>query len=1395
MGEHTAWLTNDGIVFDVQRPLESNDAVATAASSKALLSDQSRLPASRERDVRDRKLDRLVFSEKFLGAACCLQIEGRAPTAGVYNFFQGNDSAQWRTNVHGFAEVIYHNVWPKIDLRVYGNGPNLEQEFVVQPDGNLSNVQISYLGIDGLTLTTDGSLEVNTAFGKLRETKPRLYQEIAGKHVAVNGRFRLVDAKSYTFATGAHSSEFALVIDPTLLYSTFLGGSATDAAAGIAVDASGNAYIYGTTYSLDFPTTPGAFQTNRNTAVTAFITKLNPAGSGLVYSTYLQDSPFVGGIAVDASGNVYVTGETLGSYYAGTIFPTTANAYSQTCGSYDGFLTVLNPQGTDLVYSTCFGIGFDANYSHVTAITADAHGRASITGSIGYPFTIPTTSNAFQASFPGGGTSAFVIVLDTTASGTSSLLYSSYLGSPSVPFNYRQSDGTAGSGIAVDAFGNLYVTGNAGEGFPVTAGALQTNYAGGGDTFVAKIDPFVSGTSSLIYATYLGGCGSDSATGIAVDASGSAYITGTSQSTCGPFPTTPGAFQTSAPYNAQAGFVAKLNAAGSSLVYSTYVVGPAGRLNSNGIAVDALGNALITGNSQSNSVPVTPDAFQNTFQGGLDAFITELNPTGSALLYSSYLGGGQDDVATAVAVDLAGDAYVAGYTGSPNFPVSSTALQPILNLGGGTQPQDAFVAKFPVGAAQTLSISSLQPTSGGNGGTVTINIQGGGFHNGASVSLIGGATIMGNASAVGSEGRTISVTLDLTGTLVGSYSLVVTNPDGATTSLPNAFTVLSGGGSKIGLSLTGLAVNHGSNTKVVLEANISNKGTVDLPSGFVVMPLGSSFSLTSSSPAGLINLAQSSSAGFTVVTSVPTAPGSSQTITATESSTVLTSCDSPPLGAQACFIPDDCNINQANLKTCIGSALIIEAGCAAVLEACVEGIGEVSPWTFLGCVAAGAACSYSEHVALDHCLTEPSVVVCQSGTPICFSGQLPCVHAVDPNGLVGPSGIGGQRWISGTQALTYVIAFNNEPTAAVPAQQVIVTQPLGPSVNFSNLGLLGITIPNGANDVQTSVPAAAFNPSVGMNEFITNVDLRPTQNLLVNVDALLKPATQTLTWSLTSIDPATGQPPVDPQIGFLPPGAGATVSYLVTPQQGLATGTQIAEQASVVFDGQAPMSTAAWSNTIDNTPPVSHVSALAATSNCPNFRVSWSGSDVGSGLQGFTIYVSDTGAPYTAWLSNTTAASAIYQGVIGYTYSFYSIATDLAGNVEGAKTSAEASTTVTAATSCGAPSLGGQVSDISQSGPTVTLNLQLTNNGFTAAQVVNINQITFRTLSGSGTVTLASPLLPAAEGPLDIGESTTVALTLNVPTTVMRFSVTEGGNLKDDAGNTYNYSIAQTVIP
>jgi hypothetical protein len=1411
IGGQTAWLTTDGVVFDATRPAEGKNVAATPR--RAGLEDLLGLPSMALDHAKPAQtIDRLVFTEDFVRANCCSEIEAKGPRQGVYNYFQSSDPAKWRTNVRGYGEVIYRDVWPGIDLRIYGNGSDLEQEFLVQPGGDLSRVQISYRGIDSIDVAQDGSLEVKTAFGKLRETKPRIYQQISAKQLTVDGEFKLLSKTSYSFEVGSHSLDYALVIDPTLLYSTFLGGSAgnnrygqnNEVAAGIAVDASGNAYVAGSTTSMDFPITPGVFQPSSsllNGMGSAFITKLDPSGSKMIYSTYLGWAvSSVKGLAVDAGGRSYVTGVTWGSYW-GHWFPTTSNAFSPGCGSTDVFMTALNSTGDQLVYSTCLGTSIDSNYTYSGAIAVDSHGRAALAGTAA--MTLPTTPNAYQPTFPGTGRSAYVAVFDTTASGSSSLVYATYLG----PSGRDQQ--AAAQAVTFDTFGKIYVAGWAQDGFPTTAGAFQTLHGGcplGSscqDGFVAKLDPSVSGSQSLIYSTYLGGVGDDLANAIAVDSSGNAYVTGrTAGSYYGSFPITPGAFQTTAGQNGNASFVSKINAAGSGLVYSTFLSDYRSSTGY-GIAVDSLGDAYITGQVNGSTFPVTPDAFQSTYikQGNstdyASAFLAVLHPTGSALLYSSYLGGSQDDVATGIAIDQANDVYLAGHTSSADFPVTGFSVQPVMHGTG-----DAFVTKFPLGASQTLSVSSLTPTSGGNSGTVSLQIFGTGFHAGAAAKLICSQSIVGVNVTVGPGGRFLNTTFDLKTAPAGKCDLVVTNPDSTSATLSQAFTIQQGGQANIHISLTGVEARRVSHNVLLGPAatlevtTITNTGNVDSTGGYISLPLSPPFTLTSASRPGLADGSQGAADDFPFWPSGPIPAGGSQAVTATTATTVATSCGTPPLGAQACFIPDDCYVDRAKLKTCMGVALVIEAGCEAVSEACLEGVGEVSPWTFLGCLTATGACSYLNHVAIHHCLNEPGVEVCHSGAPICFSDQLPCVMPGDPNNLAGPPGVGGQRWMTGAQALSYVVSYDNEPSATAPAQQVIVTQPLGPNVNLSSLSLLGITLPNSATSVQVPIPPNSFNPAAGVDEFTTNADLRPTQSLLVSVNAKLNRITRMLTLTFTSIDPSTGLPPFNPLVGFLPAGAGANFSFSVTPSSGLPTGAQVSEQATVVFDGQAPMSTAVWTNMIDNNAPSSRVAALAAAQSTSCFKPQWSGTDTGAGIKDFTILVSDNGGPFTSWLSNTTSSSAVYNGQAGHVYSFYSQAQDQVGNIEAAKSVADAITTVGATASCnGQPSLSGAVASKSAMGTTMTVALQLTNTGAGNAQTLKVNQITFRTLSGTGAVTLAGPTLPITVGSLAAGGSTPVTLTLNVPSTIKQFSITETGTLQDVAAKTYSFSIAQVIIP
>ena len=333
------------------------------------------------------------------------------------------------------------------------------------------------------------------------------------------------------------------------------------------------------------------------------------------------------------------------------------------------------------------------------------------------------------------------------------------------------------------------------------------------------------------------------------------------------------------------------------------------------------------------------------------------------------------------------------------------------------------------------------------------------------------------------------------------------------------------------------------------------------------------------------------------------------------------------------------------------------------------------------------------------------------------------------------------------------------------------------SLQLTSINLNGINVPI----------SSTFAPISGFDEFATNVDLRPAQNLFINVEANLDPVGRVMTWTFSSIDPATGLPPTDPTIGFLPPGGSGSLAFALMPNTGIATGTTINDQASVVFGPLPPLSTATWTNTIDNTPPVSAVTALPATESCNNFRVFWSGTDVGSGIGTYSIFVSDNGGAFAPWLTNTTETDAIYNGVRGHSYGFYSIATDLVGNVEPAKTSPDASTTVAQTGECSPPNIYAWVTMSRRTGDTMTATLVLRNSGGSDGFNVTLNSLQFLTLEGAGQLTLSSPTLPATVGSLASGALATIPLTITITPTVDKLMLVASGTIQDSGGNTYDW--------
>jgi uncharacterized repeat protein (TIGR03803 family) len=610
-------------------------------------------------------------------------------------------------------------------IRDYGNQGQLEYDFVVQPGADPASIQLSIVSdeqagsqqkavgrtaqpqdpepesqsaIDNrkssiaapLHVNATGDLVVATDGGEVTFHTPVVYQPAAYHEPRttnkdlVEGKYVVTD-NHITFEVANYDKRKPLVIDPALAYSTYLGGSDYDVGGAIAVDASGNAYIAGTTPSSDFPTTAGASQTKYGGggsgccgAGDAFVTKLSPGGSALVYSTYLggTENDNASAIAVDARGNAYVTGFTQSFN-----FPATPGAFQTSRRSIHGnaFVSKLGPKGSALLYSTF--LGGSGGGDGAFGIAVDASGNAYVTGPT-YSFDFPTTPGAFQTTCPSCSYgSGFVTKLNAAGA---DLLYSTFLG---VDFP---------RGIAVDASGSAYVTGETGSSdFPITRGAFQTTLAGEEDAFVSTLN---TAGSALLYSTYLGGgvpaAGGEAlnlGSGIAIDTSGNAYVTGSTY--CTDFPTTTGAFQSTYGGTPCCGplpnaFVSKFNTRGSALLYSTYLGGSGGSGGS-GIALDAANNANVTGNAFGTGFPTTPGAFQTTFGGNRDAFVSKLNSTGSALLYSTYLGGSGAENGSGIAVDASGNAYVTGVTESSNFPVTPGAFQ--IALGG---QADAFVAKI-----------------------------------------------------------------------------------------------------------------------------------------------------------------------------------------------------------------------------------------------------------------------------------------------------------------------------------------------------------------------------------------------------------------------------------------------------------------------------------------------------------------------------------------------------------------------------------------------------------------------------------------------------------------------------------------------------------------------------
>ncbi len=631
------------------------------------------------------------------------QIAAGSQLPGHSNYFIGNDRSQWHSNAAQYARVSYRDVYPGVDMAFYGVRKQLEFDFIVAPGASVAPIRLGVSGAKRIATDDSGNLVFASAAGDVLLHKPVAYQQKDGARQPVDARFVLQAHNQVAFELGNYDRSRELVIDPSVSYSTYLGGSAEDDGYAIAVDGSGNAYVTGQTKSTDFPIKNGLHGTNAG-GFDVFVTELSPAGS-LVYSTYIGGASNDSGnaIAVDGSGNAFVAGGTNSSD-----FPTQGPIQTFK-GVVDAFVLELNATGSTLTYSTFVGgSGSDV----ATGVALDSAGSAYITGS--------TTSTDFPTQSPIQGTllgAANGFVTKLSANG-SALDYSTYLGGSNNDFAVA---------IAVDSSKNAYVTGGTNSpDFPKTSGVFQGSCGTDANCNGALYDAFVTVINSsgggYVYSTFLGGESNDTGLGIAVDGSDDAYVTGyTSSSAHFPLKS---ALQPVYGGNTLDAFVTELNPTGAQLVYSTYL-GGSGNDTGVAIALDSNKNAYVTGQTSSTNFP-TASPTQSANKGQNDAFVSEISAGGSTLLFSTYLGGSLNEdtigggVIGALAVDSAGaNIYVTGNTTSTDFPTQSASQS--ANKGG----TDAYVVRYSTtstGPDFTIAGTALAAVTQGGSSTSTITI-------------------------------------------------------------------------------------------------------------------------------------------------------------------------------------------------------------------------------------------------------------------------------------------------------------------------------------------------------------------------------------------------------------------------------------------------------------------------------------------------------------------------------------------------------------------------------------------------------------------------------------------------------------------------------------------------
>lgn len=693
--------------------------VFLTGSETVLALKTSERPKAGSKDARVR---RAALHLKTVGGASAPRMSAEGATPGKINYLIGRNPKNWHTGISRYSRVRSQGVYAGIDQVFYGNGKQLEYDFEVAPGADPNTIRVRVDGARAVRVAHDGDLVMETAAGTLRQQKPVIYQEANGKREAVAGSYRMLAKNEIGFQVAAYDRSRTLVIDPVLVWSTYIGGTGVDQSNCIAVDENSNAYIAGSTSSPDFPVEAGAYQTDfgggtpqldlprsqdilpweaplsPESETDIFVAKFKTDGSGLEYCTYVggTGNDVAYGIAIspartqtDPTWNAYITGYTTSFDFPVHALPDLTVPHATYSGGVrEAYITELTDDGSGLIYSTFMGPDYNVKNKGIQVahgIAVDDAGNAYICG---YSTNDLPTANAWQPKFGGGITDAFVAGVDSECN----LQFCTFLGGG--PDNYS-GDTNYGPGnealygIALDPQGYLYVTGCTSTmlNFPATGVAWQRiNASRHGKYFDGIVAKYIPGGKQQVYCTFLGGSNDECGLAIAADAAGNAYVTGVTRSPGNSFPTQGNCLQGTSRGGDDA-FVTKYDAIGF-MRWSTYLGGQnddQGRA----IATDANGNVYITGRTVSRDFPYAKP-LKNAISGFGDIFVVKLPTNGLPLVYSTYFGTNDQDMANGIAVDQYGDVYVTGYTNATTFPTTVGSFQP--TFGGGDR--DAFLLKI-----------------------------------------------------------------------------------------------------------------------------------------------------------------------------------------------------------------------------------------------------------------------------------------------------------------------------------------------------------------------------------------------------------------------------------------------------------------------------------------------------------------------------------------------------------------------------------------------------------------------------------------------------------------------------------------------------------------------------